>query len=164
MFKEGEKVINNNGVACIIDRIEKMKIPHSKIHKNYYIMHDILKKDNVYYIPVESESSMRYPITKEDAKSLIKSISSIEKITVGPERFRDEEYRKCLRGSDPTTLIAMLKFFADRKVERANSGKTLSAVDEKYMKLATRNLYSELSCSLEASVDEVEAIINENIA
>ena len=51
MYQEGDKVINSNGVACVIDRIERMKMPHSKVRKNYYVMHDLQKSDNVYYIP-----------------------------------------------------------------------------------------------------------------
>ena len=43
-------------------------------------------------------------------------------------------------------------------------GKTLPAIDEKYMKLASRNLFSELSCSLSLPIDEVESIVIEKIS
>lgn len=164
MFKEDEKVINNNGVACVIDRIERMRIPHSKVRRNYYVMHDICKEDNVYYIPTDREENMRYPITKEEATDLLDSIDDIEQIKIGIERFRDEEYRKYIKGSSPQMLVAMLKYFQNKKKDRLNAGKTLSSIDEKYMKLASRNLFSELSCSLSIPVEEVESIIIKKIS
>ncbi|MGN1127131.1 MAG: hypothetical protein ACI4RI_06795, partial [Ruminococcus sp.] len=153
-----------NGVACVIDRIERMRIPHSKVRRNYYVMHDICKEDNVYYIPTDSEGNMRYPITREEATNLLDSIDDIEQIKIGMERFRDEEYRKGIKESSPQMLVAMLKYFQKRKKERISAGKTLSSIDEKYMKLASRNLFSELSCSLSISVEEVESIINRKIS
>lgn len=164
MFKEDEKVINNNGIACVIDRIERMRTPYSKVRRNYYVMHDICKEDNVYYIPTDSEGNMRYPITKEEATDLLDSIDDIEQIEIGLERFRDEEYRKCIKESSPQMLVAMLKYFQKKKKERMSAGKTLSAIDEKYMKLASRNLFSELSCSLSLPIDEVESIVIEKIS
>lgn len=163
MFKEDEKVISN-GVACVIDRIEKMRIPHSKVRRNYYVMHDIIKEDNVYYIPTDNEGNMRYPITKEEATRLLDSIDDIEQINVETGRFRDEEYRNYLKGSSPQLLVAMLKYFQKKKKERLSAGKTLSTIDERYMKLVSRNLFSELSCSLSVPVEEVESIIFEKIS
>ena len=96
MYQEGDKVINSNGVACVIDRIERMKMPHSKIRKNYYVMHDIQKSDNVYYIPQENEENMRSPMTKAEAEGLIDNIPQVDPIDVKFDRFRDEAYRKWL--------------------------------------------------------------------
>ena len=164
MFKESEKVINSNGIACVIDRIERMKMPYTKVRKNYYVMHDITNKDNVYYVPTDNFESMRYPLTTDEATDLIDSIDDIEQIEIGMERFRDEEYRKCIKESSPQMLVAMLKYFQNKKKERMSAGKTLPAIDEKYMKLASRNLFSELSCSLSLPIDEVESIVIEKIS
>lgn len=163
MFRESEKVINSNGIACVIDRIERMKMPHTKVRKNYYVMHEITNKDNVYYVPTDNEGSMRYPLSNEEATALIDSIEDIEKTEILAERFRDEEYRRYIRESSPKMLIALLKYFRDRKKSRLSMGKTLSSVDERYMKLVSRNLYSELSCSLSIPIAEVESIITEKI-
>lgn len=162
MFGIEEKVINGNGIACVIDRIELMKIPHSKIKKDYYVMHDLHNSDNIFYIPTDSEN-IRYPLTMSQAKELIESIKDIQQIKVSAERFRDEIYRNCLKESSPKTLIAMLKFFVYKKKERSSIGKSLPAIDEKYMKLTSRNLFSELSCSLSMPVEEVERIIYQQI-
>ncbi len=115
MYQEGDKVINSNGVACVIDRIERMKIPHSKIRKNYYVMHDIQKSDNVYYIPQENEENMRSPMTKAEAEGLIDNIPQVDPIDVKFDRFRDEAYRKCMKEATPEVLVAMLKYFVARK-------------------------------------------------
>ena len=162
MFSEGDRVISN-GVVCVIDRIERMNIPHTKLRKNYYVMHDAIKSDNVFYIPVDGDRQMRYPMEKAEAQSLIERIPEIEKITITSERFRDEDYRKCIKESSPEGLVASLKFFIDRKLEKSSNGKTLSAVDEKYMKIVTRNLYSELASSLEIPVEEVGVVVSEKI-
>ncbi|MGN0476753.1 MAG: hypothetical protein ACI4HM_05360, partial [Ruminococcus sp.] len=134
------------------------------VRRNYYVMHAICKEDNVYYIPTDREENMRYPITKEEATDLLDSIDDIEQIKIGIERFRDEEYRKYIKGSSPQMLVAMLKYFQNKKKDRLNAGKTLSSIDEKYMKLASRNLFSELSCSLSLPIEEVESIIIKKIS
>ena len=97
MYQEGDKVINSNGVACVIDRIERMKMPHSKVRKNYYVMHDLQKSDNVYYIPQENEETMRSPMTRAEAEGLIDNIPQVDPIDVKFDRFRDEAYRKCMK-------------------------------------------------------------------
>lgn len=164
MYQEGDKVINSNGVACVIDRIERMKMPHSTVRKNYYVMHDIQKADNVYYIPQENEEKMRTPMTREEAMGLIDNIPEVSPIDVKFDRFRDEAYRKCMKDASPEVLVAMLKYFIDRKKARQRIGKTLSAVDEKYMRISSRNLYCEISCSMDISVEEAEKLVLDNIA
>lgn len=164
MYQEGDKVINSNGVACVIDRIERMKMPHSTVRKNYYVMHDIQKSDNVYYIPQENEEKMRTPMTREEAMGLIDNIPEVNPIDIKFDRFRDEAYRKCMKDASPEVLVAMLKYFIDRKKKRQRIGKTLSAVDEKYMRISSRNLYCELSCSMDISVEEAEQLVLNNIA
>lgn len=164
MFGSGDVVINGNGVACVIDRMEKMKMPHSKIRKEYYVMHDLIKDDNVYYIPAESESSMRSPISKGEAQKLIEGIVELTPVEIKEERFRDNEYRDIIKQSSPENLVSLLKFFVNRKNSRQNVGKTLSTIDEKYMKQASRNLFSELSCSLELEYDEVERLVLDKIS
>jgi CarD family transcriptional regulator len=163
MFKTGEKVVNGNGITCVIDKVERMKVPHSKLSQDYYVMHDLYHSDNVYYIPTDKDASMRYLISDADARSLIDSIDSIEAMTVTKERFRDEAYRQGIKSCSPAILIGMLKFFYVRKNKRISAGKNLSSVDEKYMRIASRNLFSELSCSLSISPDEVENIVYSKI-
>lgn len=164
MFGSGDVVINGNGVACVIDRMEKIKMPHSKVRKEYYVMHDLIKDDNVYYIPAESESKMRFPISKGEAKKLLDSIVKLKPIEIKEERFRDNEYREFIKQSSPEMLVSLLKFFVNRKNNRQTIGKTLSTIDEKYMKQASRNLFSELSCSLELEYDEVERLVFDKIS
>lgn len=164
MYQEGDKVINSNGVACVIDRIERMKMPHSKIRKNYYVMHDIQKSDNIYYIPQENEENMRLPMTKAEAEGLIDNIPQVDPIDVKFDRFRDEAYRKCMKEATPEVLVAMLKYFVARKKKRQRVGKSLSAIDEKYMRISSRNLFSELSCSMDISVEEAEDLVYGNFS
>jgi CarD family transcriptional regulator len=82
---------------------------------------------------------------------------------VTKERFRDETYRQGIKSCSPEVLIGMLKFFYMRKCKRISAGKNLSSVDEKYMKIASRNLFSELSCSLAIPFEEVESIVYSKI-
>ena len=159
MFKVDEKVVNSNGITCVIDRIERMRIPYSKVRKDYYIMHDLVHTGDVFYVPTDNETSMRYPMTTDEARSLIKSIDDIDKLKIPVERFRDEEYRKCIKECSPERLVSMLKFFVERKNKRMSLGKSLSSLDEKYMRLASKNLFCELAFSLSLPVDEVENMI-----
>ncbi len=159
MFKVDEKVVNSNGITCVIDRIERMRIPYSKVRKDYYIMHDLIHTGDVFYVPTDTDKSMRYPMSTDEAKSLINSIEEIDTLKIPVERFRDEEYRKCIKECSPERLVSLLKFFIERKNRLLSLGKNLSSMDEKYMRLASRNLFCELACSLSLPVDEVENLV-----
>lgn len=163
MFKVGDTVVNTNGITCIIDRIERMKTPYSKTRREYYVMHDIFNSANVYYIPTVSERTMRSPLSFEEAQKLIENIPQTETVTIKTERFRDNDYREYLKSNSPYTLVGLVKYFNERKTTRASAGKTLSSIDEKYLKITSKNLFSELAYALSVTPDEAEKLVYSKI-
>ena len=63
---------------------------------------------------------------------------------------------------DCTEWVRLIKCIYNRKIKRIESGKKITAVDEKYMRLAEEALYSELAIALGVEKDKVLDIIISN--
>ena len=79
------------------------------------------------------------------------------------EKLREQTYKDCIKSCQCRKLLSLMKTIYQRKEERLNQGKKLSATDEKYFKLAQDNLQTELSISLEIPVNEMERYILDKI-
>ena len=60
--------------------------------------------------------------------------------------------------------MKIIKTLYLRKKSRLAEGKKVTAVDEKYLKIAEANLYGELAIALEMKKDEVESYIFKRIS
>lgn len=67
-----------------------------------------------------------------------------------------------MRSYDCTEWVRLIKCIYKRKLKRTESGKKVTAADEKYMRLAEEALYSELAIALGVEKDKVLEIILSN--
>ena len=112
------------------------------------------------YVRVDSsQDNMRPVISKDEAERLIKQIDEIEAIKITDEKSVEELYKSCMRSYDCIEWVRLIKCIYNRKIKRIESGKKITATDEKYMRLAEEALYSELAIALGISKDKVLEII-----
>ena len=64
-----------------------------------------------------------------------------------------------MRSYDCIEWVRLIKCIYNRKIKRIESGKKITATDEKYMRLAEEALYSELAIALGISKNKVLEII-----
>ena len=72
-------------------------------------------------------------------------------------------YKEVMRTCDYNEWVSMIKTLYFRKRERTAQGKKVTALDEKYLKAAENELYSELSLILGIPKAEVVTYIKEQI-
>ena len=106
---------------------------------------------------------MRKVITKEAAEDLIRRMPEIEQIWVDNDKQRETMYKETMRTCDYNKWVSMIKTLYFRKRERTAQGKKVTALDEKYLKAAENELYSELGLILGIPKAEVVAYIKEKI-
>ena len=106
---------------------------------------------------------MRRVISKEEAEELIREIPQIEGLWIGSEKQREEKYKEmheklqmCRMGADHPNLY-------QRKMSRLKQGKKITVTDERYLRMAEGNLYSELSIALGIPESGMEAYITNQI-
>ena len=102
---------------------------------------------------------MRAVLTKEEADVLIENIPVIEELWVGNDKLREEKYKETMRSCDCRDWIKIIKTLYMRKKERIAQGKKTTAMDEKYLRMAEENLYSELSFVLGIPKEQMEGYI-----
>ena len=102
---------------------------------------------------------MRRVMTKKNAEDLIREIPDIATLDIQDDKLREEKYKECLRSCESREMIRIIKTIYIRKKERFAKGKKVTATDERYLKQAEENLYSELSMLLGIPKNEMEDYI-----
>lgn len=151
------------GVCEVLDvtTIDYEGMPKDRL---YYILHPYDKKAGKIFTPVDNKKiPMRSIISKEEAKELVDSISTQGSLWIADERMREKSYKECIKNSDCKELSRIIKTLYLRKEERVAQGKKITALDERYLKLAEDILFSELSFSLEIPKDEMKEYIEERM-
>lgn len=156
MHKIGDFVVYRKEV-CIIKEIRKNHISN----KDYYIMNPVYDSTLKIDVPTDNKSGyIRDVISKKDALKLIEKIESIDIIECNDKDI-EREYKKLLEKNSLENLIKIIKTTYLRNEKRINNKKRISEKDESYFKRAEKQLYEELSISLNMTPIQVkEYIIN----
>ena len=164
MFKKGEYVIYGNAGVCQIIDISTSNMHGAPKDKLYYILEPVNQNSSRVFSPIDNKKVIiRKLMSKQDVETLISDIPNIKELLVEDEKLREQTYKDCIKSCQCRKLLSLMKTIYQRKEERLNQGKKLSATDEKYFKLAQDNLQTELSISLEIPVNEMERYILDKI-
>ena len=162
MFKKGDFVVNTNNGICEISDIVTLNM--SGTNKEYFILIPITEQTAKVYIPVDlAQQRIRLAMTKEEACALIKSIPDIDEAYIENEKERERTYKEALNSRNPQKLVGIIKTLYLRRQKRAIAGKKVTAVDERYFKLAENHLHSELAFAMQVDKSEINNIILEHI-
>ncbi len=162
MFKSGDYVVNSNNGICKIDGTVTMNTPNG--NKEYYLLIPLNEPSAKIYIPLDSASRrIRYAMNREAAMQLINCIKNINEAYIENEKEREKVYKAAISSCDPQKLVGIIKTLYLRRLEREQSGKRNTVVDERYFKLAENQLHSELSFALQIEKEQVIAMITQSI-
>lgn len=164
MFEIGENIVYGVKGVCRIEDITHIDISGADKNRLYYVLVPLGDASGKIYAPIDSEKmTIRKVISKDEADQLITELPEIELLWVPDDRQREAKYKEALRTCDYRAWVSIVKTLYERKRERIEQGKKITALDEKYMKAAEDELYSELSLSLGVSKQEMEDYIKEKI-
>lgn len=157
MFEINDYVIYGEYGVCQVIDITTPLIAGINQNSKYYILNPLSTNGHTVYIPVDNtKGSMRKIMTREEALEFINKILYIDTMWVANDKFREDYYKKAIRTNRAEEWIKIIKTFYLRKDERKAEGKSVSATDEKYFKLAELYLYGELSLALAIPLDNVK--------
>lgn len=164
MFEKGEYIIYGMTGVCEVTDIRKMNIRGIPKDKLFYVLVPYGQKGSTVFTPVDSTKTvMRKVIAKEQALELIDSMPQIEELDFPNEKVREEAYKECIRSCDCRENVKVIKTLYLRREEKLAQGKKFAATDERYLKLAEENLYSELAVAMDMSKKEVQQYIEERL-
>lgn len=160
MYNVGEFVIYGNSGICEIKKITDLRDQGMPKDKLYYLMVPVNEKDSRIYVSVAGvNEGMRKVLSREEASRLIDEVPDIETLDIENDKLREKRYQEVIRSSDCRELISVIKTLYLRKRQRQSAGKKNTSTDEKYFRMAEKNLYSELAFALGEKPERMQEII-----
>lgn len=164
IFEKGIYVLCGSHGVCRIDEITKMDLSGTGEERIYYVLSQLYTCGSRLYIPVDNQKVLMRPLLSEgEAKELIKKIPEIEELWIPNEKEREQTYKAALQTCDCEEVVKIIKTLYIRKRSRLESGKKITAVDMKYLRLAEEQLYGELAVVLAIERSKVENYLVECI-
>ncbi len=164
MFEVGKYIFYGSTGVCKIEDVTTLKLKDVPKDRLYYILHPYFEATGKIYAPVDNKKVvMRNIMTNKDAEKLIDSIPGIEELWIENDKLREEKYKTCIKSCECSELIKIIKTLYLRKQERMAQGKKVTAIDDKYLRIAEDNLYSEMSIALGVPREEMRDYITERI-
>lgn len=161
MFRKNDMVIYGSQSVCEVVNIGTLSMSMIDKKKQYYTLRPIYQRDSVVYVPVDSERPVMRPvITREEAQKLVKNIPNIKAAWIEKEVEREQEYKKAISSCDPEQLIMIIKTLYNRRKARIDDGKKVTVIDERYFKMAEKQLHEELAFALGIPREEIADYIN----
>lgn len=164
MFEIGEYIVYGVKGVCQVEDITHIDIAGADKNRLYYVLAPIGESSGKIYAPTDNQKvMMRRIISKEEADRLIEELPQIEMLWVPNDKQREAKYKEALNTCDYRAWVSIVKTLYTRKQERVAQGKKVTALDERYMRTAENELYSELSLTLGIPKTEMENYIRERL-
>ncbi|MBR5377115.1 MAG: CarD family transcriptional regulator [Lachnospiraceae bacterium] len=160
MFELGDYVVSANNGVCRIDDIVEMDMPGNGAAKKCYLVVPLAERAARLYVPVDSKKhQIRHVMTREEATELIENIAGIDQAWIESDKVREQTYKDAIFSCEPRRLVSILKTMYERGNRRQAEGKKITTIDERYFRIAEKNLNSELAFVLEKEPEEIKQLI-----
>lgn len=164
MFEVGEYIVYGCKGVCRIENITHIDISGADKDRLYYVLAPIGDEKSIIYAPTDNQkTTMRKVISREEADRLMVELPEIEMLWVPDDKQREAKYKEAMRTCDYRSWVSIVKTLYLRMQERTAQGKKVTALDEKYMRAAENELYSELSLTFGVPKESMENYIKEKI-
>lgn len=165
MYTKGEFVVKANTGVCVVEDITTRKLTEESDEREYYCLAPIADSRAKVFVPVDSDkSNLRKAMDKDEAIALIHDIPNIRSTWISSDKLREQEYKNAMRSNNPVALVSIIKNLYLRNRERLAHGKKVTAVDDRYFKMAENALYSEIAHALEKNKDDMRQLIIDSIS
>ena len=160
MYKIGDYIVKNGNGVCKVENILHLEMTGIDRNRLYYMLSPVNDENGKIYVPVDSSvQQLRKAMSMEEAYDLISRISDVQEISISNDKLREQKYKEIIKDFEPASLLCIIKTTYLRKKERLEKGKKSTAVDEHYLILAEKLLFSELCMALEKNKEEVHKLI-----
>lgn len=164
MFEKGDYIVYGTTGVCQIEDITTMDPLQTGTGRFFYVLVPSSQKGGKIFTPTDSTKNyMRKVLNHDEAEQLIREIPDIKELWIANEKQREDLYKTCMKSGDCRQWIRIIKTLYLRKLQRNAQGKRITAVDEKYLRMAEDCLYSELSAALGLPKEQMADYIGERI-
>ncbi len=112
---------------------------------------------SILYVPVEgAESKIRDVISPDDAEELIDEIEYTPELTLPEGKKAEPAITEVIKRNMTDEMMSLVKSLHKIKAIRQAEGKKFAALNEKYLNIAEKLLYTELAFSLKVEKDDIK--------
>lgn len=160
MFDIGDYIVyGHNGICQVVD-ITHPDVSGADNDRLYYVLIPEKTRDSKLFCPADNDRIViRKVISAEEANAIIEESKTIEPLWIESDRMRDDSYKNVMKNCDLRQCVQVIKALLIRKKQREDSGKKITATDERYLKMAEEGLYSELAIATGQDREEIKKII-----
>ena len=165
MLNIGECVIyGSHGLCKVRDILVPSFLERGK-EKQYYMMISAVDAGSVLYVPVDgAEDKVREVMSADDAEGLIDDIEDIEELELPEGKKAEPAILEVIKRNVAEEMMGLVKSLHKIKALRELHGKKFAALNEKYLNIAEKLLYTELAFALETEKDVIKRRVIEELS
>ncbi len=165
MLNVGECVIyGSHGLCKVRDILIPPFLERGK-EKEYYQMISAVDAGSVLYVPVDgAEDKVRDVISADEAEELIDDIECSPELALPEGKKAEPAIMEVTKRNIAEEMMSLVKALRKIKAVREAEGKKFAALNEKYLNIAEKLLYTELAFSLESEKDDVKRRVLEELS
>ncbi len=165
MLDVGECVIyGSHGLCSVRDILVPSFLERGK-EKEYYQMISAVDAGSVLYVPVDgAEDKIREVIASDEAEGLIDEIEYVPEIDLPDGKKAEPAIMEVIKRNLAEEMMSLVKSLRHIKAVRESGGKKFASLNEKYLNIAEKLLYTELAFSLKAEKDDIKRRVLEELA
>ncbi|WP_026510235.1 MULTISPECIES: CarD family transcriptional regulator [unclassified Butyrivibrio] len=157
MLNRGDCVVYGNHGLCEVKDILVPSFLERGNETLYYSMVSSIDNKGILYVPVDgAEEKMREAIDADEAEELIDEIEELEVYDIPQGKKAEAVIVDVIKRNKAPEMMCLVKSLRQIKATRAAEGKKFASMDEKYLSIAEKLLYSEMAYSMESKLDEVK--------
>jgi len=165
MLNVGECVIYGNHGLCKVRDILVPAFLEKGMEKQYYMMASAVDSGSVLYVPVEgAEDKVRDVMSADDAKSLICDIEEVDELDLPDGKKAEPEIVQIIKRNLADEMMSLVKSLHKIKAIREAEGKKFAAINEKYLNIAEKLLYTEMAFSLNTEKEVIKSRVIEELS
>jgi len=163
LYNIGEFILYGNNGVCEVIGTDTLKSSagSSGPDRQCYILQPLHDRSCRITTPVDNQKViMRSLISREDTQRLLEDIPNIELLPEQNARQQEAEYQRALRSGDCREWISLIKTLNARIALRKQSGKKVTATDDRYYKAASEKLIEEFSVVLGLDTNHTKELLD----
>jgi CarD family transcriptional regulator len=165
MLSKGDCVVFGNHGLCEVKDILVPAFLERGNETLYYSMVSSIDTKGVIFVPVEgAEDKMRDAIDADEAEELINEIDELEVYDIPAGKKAEAVIVDVIKRNKAPEMMCLVKSLRGIKAKRAAEGKKFASMDEKYLSIAEKLLYSEMAYSMESKLDIIKERVTSELS
>jgi CarD family transcriptional regulator len=165
MLNIGECVIYGSHGLCRVREILVPSFLERGNEKQYYMMISAVDAGSVLYVPVDgAEDKVRDVMSADEAMGLIDDIEDTPVIKLLEGKKAEPAIANVIKRNVVEEMMSLIKTLRKIKASREAEGKKFAALNEKYLNIAEKLLYTEMAFALKTEKDVVKSRVIEELS